>query len=916
MFHMDIKDIIKERILLIDGAMGTMIQSYNLKESDFRGERFSDHPILMKGNNDILNLTRPDIIEDIHRRYLEAGADIIETNTFSSQRISMSDYGMEEHIGEIIEAGCRIARRTADEFTKRDYYKPRFVAGSIGPTNRSCSISPDIENPAKRNICFDELADAYKEQISIMLRCGIDLILIETVFDTLNAKAALYAAEEAMSEVMIHVPVMLSMTIADSMGRTLSGQTINAFMASIEHAPIFSVGLNCSFGAKELKPFLKDLSHISPFYISVYPNAGLPNAMGGYDQSAEEMAEEMKELIDEGLVNIIGGCCGTTDKHISLFSKIIRKEDGGWITPHIPPSQHANLWLSGLEKLEVSKDCNFINIGERCNVAGSRKFLRLIKDKKYDEALQIARQQVEDGAQILDVNMDDGLINAEEEMVNFLNLMMSDPDIARVPVMIDSSDWNVIESGLKCVQGKSIVNSITLKEGEAEFIRKARIIKRLGAAVVIMAFDESGQAVTYEHKISVCKRAYNLLTNVVGIKPYDIIFDPNILSVATGIEEHNDYALNFIKATKWIRENLPDTHISGGISNLSFSFRGNNFIRESMHSVFLYHSIRNGQNMGIINPATKIIFDEIPEQLRTSIEDVIFNLKPNATERLIEFAEKIKDSAKTDDTSSKIKEWRKGNVEQRLSYSLIKGITDYLDEDIQDALNTYVSPIEIIEGPLMDAMNTVGQMFGEGKIFLPQVVKSARTMKKMVNMIKPHIRRHGQMKTKTGRVVLATVKGDVHDIGKNIVSVIMACNNYEVIDLGVMVPAEVIVRTAIENKADIIGLSGLITPSLEEMINVAKELEKAGANIPLMIGGATTSELHTALKIAPEYSSPVVWMKDASQNSTIASSLINPNNRNEFIKELNARYNYLREGRNETQPIKLNDARNNKIKLY
>lgn len=914
---MDLSKIIKERILLLDGAMGTMIQSYGLSEADFRGKRFSEHPILMKGNNDILNITRPDVVEDIHRKYLTAGADIIETNTFSAQRISMADYGITDCVVEIVEAGCKIARKIADEFTALNSKKPRFVAGAVGPTNRSCSISPDIENPAYRNVTFNEMAEAYIEQMSTMLRCGVDIILIETVFDTLNAKAALYAAEEVMKIAERSVPIMLSLTIADHVGRTLSGQTIEAFIASIEHAPLFSIGINCSFGAKQLKPFLKTLSSIAPCYISVYPNAGLPNEFGGYDQTPEQMVAEMKEYIDEGLVNIIGGCCGTTDKYISRFNNIIKDADGKWQPPHIPNKGHQHLWLSGLEKLEVSESSNFINIGERCNVAGSRKFLRLIKEKKYDEALQIARQQVEDGAQILDVNMDDGLINAKYEMVNFLNIMMSDPDIARVPIMIDSSDWNVIEAGLKCVQGKSIVNSITLKEGEAEFIRKAQIAKRLGAAVVVMAFDEAGQAVTIEHKTAVCARSFNLLTEVVGMKPHDIIFDPNILSIATGIEEHSNYAINFLKASEWIKKNLPGTHISGGISNLSFSLRGNNYLRESMHSVFLYHSIKCGQDMGIINPATNITYDEVPESLRTKIEDVIFNKRPDATEILIEEAEIIKDKAMREEASPKNHAWRNGDIETRLKHSLIRGVTEYLENDIREALNTYNSPIEIIEGPLMEAMNTIGEMFGEGKIFLPQVVKSARTMKKAVSFIEPFIHSNGQTSVKSGKIVLATVKGDVHDIGKNIVSVIMGCNNYEIIDLGVMVPAEKIVQTAINAKADIIGLSGLITPSLEEMINVAKELEKAGVNIPLMIGGATTSEIHTALKIAPAYSAPVVWMKDASLNSSVASMLINPNTRSTFIEELNNRYNKLRQHEgNNTSIIDIERARSKKLKLY
>lgn len=819
-----LENIIKERILVLDGAMGTMIQHYDLKEEDFRGERFKDVPGLMKGNNDILNITRPDIIKDIHRKYLEAGADIIETNTFSSQRISMSDYHVEDYCKEITASGCRLTREIADEYTAINPDKPRFVAGSVGPTNKTCSISPDVNNPALRNLTYDELAEAYVEQMRTMIECGVDALLIETIFDTLNAKAAIYAAETAMEQAGRKVPVMLSVTVSDVAGRTLSGQTLDAFLASIQHADIFSIGLNCSFGAKQLKPFLKQLAARAPYYITAYPNAGLPNSLGQYDQSPEEMASEVKEYVDERIVNVIGGCCGTTDKFIAEYQNIIREKDNSWKKPHVRADKPDAMWLSGLELLEVSPEKNFINIGERCNVAGSRKFLRLINEKNYEEAMAIARKQVEDGALVIDINMDDGLLDAKAEMVNFLNLIMSDPDISRVPVMIDSSKWEVIEAGLKCVQGKCIVNSISLKEGKEKFVSHAKQIKRLGAATVVMAFDEQGQATTYKRKIEICERAYRILVDEVGFNPHDIIFDPNVLAVATGMEEHNEYAADFIWATEWIRKNLPGAHVSGGISNLSFSFRGNNYIREAMHAVFLYHTIAVGQDMGIVNPATQVIYSDIPDNILTAIDDVLLNRRQDATERLIELAEHIK-AEKTGEKQAVEKEsWRNGSsVEERLEYALVKGIGDHLEEDLNEAVEKYKDAVKIIEGPLMDAMNKVGELFGSGKMFLPQVVKTARTMKKAVAYLQPLIEAEKSGGTaKAGKVLLATVKGDVHDIGKNIVSVILACNNYEIIDLGVMVPTEEIVRRAIEEKVDIIGLSGLITPSLEEMVNVAR----------------------------------------------------------------------------------------------
>ncbi len=923
-----IHDIVKERILLLDGAMGTMIQQYDLSEEDFRGSRFADVAGIMKGNNDVLNLTRPDIISDIHRKYLEAGADIIETNTFSGQRISQSDYFLSDYAKEINTEGARIARRVADEFALVNPEKPRFVAGSVGPTNRSCSISPDINNPALRNITFDQVADAYTEQMTALLEGGVDLLLIETIFDTLNAKAAIYAAQKAMEQTGREVPIMLSVTVSDIAGRTLSGQTLDAFLASVEHANIFSVGLNCSFGAQMLKPFVKELAAQAPYYISVYPNAGLPNALGKYDQTPEQMAEQMQDIIDASLVNIIGGCCGTTEEYIREFQKIIDNTPSDKI--HIPAPQHQNLWLSGLELLEVTPQINFINIGERCNVAGSRKFLRLINEHNYSEALSIARKQVEDGALILDINMDDGLLDSHQEMTTFLNLIMSDPDISKVPIMIDSSDWTVLEAGLKCVQGKCIVNSISLKEGEQVFRSHAEVIRKMGAAVVVMAFDEEGQATTYERKIEICNRAYHILVDEIGFNPHNIIFDPNILSVATGIEDHNNYAIDFIKAVRWIREYLPGANVSGGVSNLSFALRGNNYVREAMHAAFLYHSINAGQNFGIVNPATKVTYDSIPEDLLQAIEDVLFNRRSDATERLIEQAEAIKaaatvNSSSVDTSDSGVMAWRQESVEERLKFALQKGIDDYLSEDINEALAKYENPTKVIEGPLMNAMNYVGQLFGEGKMFLPQVVKSARTMSKAVDILQPFMEQGSKDTVSSDgatshkpKVLLATVKGDVHDIGKNIVSVVMSCNGFEVIDLGTMVPAEVIVEKAISENVDIIGLSGLITPSLEEMVNVAKVLQEHNSNIPIMIGGATTSELHTALKIAPVYNAPVVWVKDASQNSNIANSLLDEASKMSVQETLDDKYRKLRQDYNQqnSEPLSLEEARQRKPKLF
>lgn len=917
-----LRQLINERVLILDGAMGTMIQKYNLSEQDFRGERFAGVPGQMKGNNDLLCLTRPDVITDIHRKYLEAGADIIETNTFNAQRISMADYHMEDMCREINLEAARLARRIADEYTAGTLDSPRFVAGSVGPTNKTCSMSPDVNDPARRALTYNELAIAYQEQMEALLEGGVDAILIETIFDTLNAKAAVFAAETAMRKQGREVPLMLSVTVSDVAGRTLSGQTLDAFLASVQHAPVFSIGLNCSFGARQLKPFLERLAARAPYYISAYPNAGLPNNLGQYDQTPEDMASEVREYLEEGLVNIIGGCCGTTEEYIAKFRQLVVSDENSvsLVKPHIPAAPSQRMWLSGLELLEQTPEMNFINVGERCNVAGSRKFLRLINEKKYEEALSIARKQVEDGALIIDVNMDDGLLDAREEMTTFLHLVMSEPEIARVPIMIDSSKWEVIEAGLKCLQGKAVVNSISLKEGEEKFVERACLIKKLGAATVVMAFDEKGQADTFERKIEVCSRAYKILTEQVGFNPHDIIFDPNVLAVATGIEEHNNYAVDFIRAAGWIRRNLPGAHVSGGVSNLSFSFRGNNYIREAMHAVFLYHAIQQGMDMGIVNPATSVLYTDIPADVLERIEDVVLNRRPDAAERLIETAESMKNTAIVGTDAVKQDVWREEPaVEKRLQHALIKGIGDHLEEDLAEAVKLYPKAVDIIEGPLMEGMNKVGELFGAGKMFLPQVVKTARTMKKAVAILQPLIeadKREGAHSA--GKVLMATVKGDVHDIGKNIVSVVMACNNYEIIDLGVMVPAETIVQRAMEEKVDIIGLSGLITPSLEEMAHVAMELQRAGLDIPIMVGGATTSKLHTALKIAPVYNGPVIHMKDASQNALVAARLLNPESHNEFVEGLNREYEELRRKNSmkEVKTVPLEEAQKNKLNLW
>ena len=907
---------IRNRILLLDGAMGTMVQTYGLDENDFRGDLFAGHNVQLKGNNDVLCLTRPDVILDIHRKYLEAGADIIETNTFSAQRISQADYRIEDYSRDIALAGARLARQAADEYSTQG--RQRFVAGSVGPTNKTCSMSPDVSNPAARDITYNELYEAYCEQIGALIEGGVDAILIETVFDTLNAKAAIDASLAEMDKVGKKLPVMISMTVSDMAGRTLSGQTIEAFVATISAYPVFSVGLNCSFGPDKMKPFLREMARCSHLYVSAYPNAGLPNSMGQYDVGPEELASQMLDIVKEGLVNIVGGCCGTTDRHIRKLAEIVKDA-----SPHVPSPKSGNMRLAGLEQLEITPEIRFVNVGERCNVAGSRKFLRLIKEKNYEEAVSIARKQVDDGALVIDINMDDGLLDASSEMVHFLNMIASEPDIARVPVMIDSSDWNVILSALRCVQGKCIVNSISLKAGEESFLNHAREIRRFGAAVVVMCFDEKGQATSFERRIEIAERAYKILVDKVGFNPDDIIFDPNILAIATGIREHDNYAVDFIKATKWIRDNLPGSHVSGGVSNLSFSFRGNNYIREAMHAVFLYHAMEAGMDFGIVNPSAKITYADIPKNQLEVIEDVIFNKSIDAADNLISLADNILNGSEVkgeiQGMQGQTETWREMPLDKRISYELRKGIPDYLDVDMHEALSVYPHAVDIISGPLMSGMNEVGELFGAGKMFLPQVVKTARVMKKAVEILKPFVEKeHTGSGSKKGKILIATVKGDVHDIGKNIVGVIMACNNYEVIDLGVMVAAEDIVRTAIEEKVDIVGLSGLITPSLAEMVNVVAEMGKANLNIPVMIGGATTSMQHVALKIAPAYDGPVVWMKDASQNPIAAARLLSSTEKDVYISEINTVYERLRNEYNSSEPDvdDISHARKNKLNLF
>ena len=860
-----IEQLLLNKILVLDGAMGTMIQRYTLSEEDFRGEQFKNHSFDVKGNNDLLSITRPDIIKAIHKEYLDAGADIIETNTFSGTSIAQGDYSLESAVYELNFQSAKIAKEVAIACSTPE--KPRFVAGAIGPTNRTASISPDVENPAFRHITFDGLKDAYIEQVNALLDGGVDLLLVETVFDTLNCKAALFAIEEVFEAKDLRVPIMVSGTITDESGRTLSGQTAEAFLNSISHIPLLSVGFNCALGTKAMRPYVRELSRKAPFYVSAYPNAGLPNEMGEYDESPEEMGAQLEDFMQSDLVNIIGGCCGTTPEHIAEFARIANK-----YSPRKIPILKKEMRLSGLEAVTISTVSNFANIGERTNVMGSLKFKRLIKEDNLEKALEVALHQVEGGAQAIDINMDDGMLEGKECMTHFLNLIASDPDISKVPIMVDSSKWHIIEAGLKCIQGKGIVNSISLKEGEEVFKLHAKTILKYGAAVVVMAFDEKGQAVDYNDKIRICERAYRILVDEIGFPAEDIIFDPNILTVATGIEEHNNYAVDFFKATKWIKENLPFAKVSGGVSNVSFSFRGNNIVREAMHSAFLFHAINHGMDMGIVNAGMIEVYEDIPKDLLKAVEDVLLNKDDGATERLVDLAENIKGEGKqrVEDLS-----WREQPVEGRLSHALVKGIVAFIEQDTEEARLKAVRPLDVIEGPLMDGMGVVGDLFGAGKMFLPQVVKSARVMKKAVAVLTPFIEQGKEASSKAGKILLATVKGDVHDIGKNIVGVVLGCNNYEIIDLGVMVPANKILETAKKNKVDVIGLSGLITPSLDEMIDVAKEMQRNDFKVPLMIGGATTSKIHTAVKINEHYNNnTVVHVLDASKAVGVTSKLI------------------------------------------
>ncbi len=897
-----LEDIIKERILVLDGAMGTMIQRYKLTEADFRGERLKDHPKDLQGNNDLLSITKPDVIAEIHRAYLEAGSDIIETNTFSSTVIAQADYGLEHLAYELNYESARIARKEADAFTLKDPAKPRFVAGAFGPTNRTASLSPDVNNPGFRAISFDQLVTAYYEQAKGLAEGGVDIFLVETIFDVLNCKAAMFAIDQYFTDSGKKLPLMISGTITDASGRTLSGQTVEAFWISISHMPVFSVGLNCALGAKEMRPHLEELSQIANCYISAYPNAGLPNELGEYDQGAMEMQAYIKDFVSSGFVNIVGGCCGTTPDHIRAMAQAVI----GCPPRKIPQIEHLTR-LSGLEPLVLRADMNFVNIGERTNVTGSRAFARLIREGDYNAAVEVARQQVEGGAQILDINMDEGLLDSEKAMVDFIHMIASEPDIAKLPFMIDSSKFHVIEAGLKCLQGKGIVNSISMKEGETEFIRQARLVRRYGAAVVVMAFDENGQADTIERKVSICERAYKILTQQVGYHPEDIIFDPNIFAVATGIEEHNNYAINFIEATRLIKEKCPGAKISGGVSNISFSFRGNDKVREAMHSAFLYHAIHAGMDMGIVNAGLIEVYENVDKELLTLVEDVLFNRNKEATEALTNYADRVKSGGMV---LQKDLAWRDAEVEERLKHALVKGITEYIDEDTEEVRQKYENPISVIEGPLMDGMNIVGDLFGSGKMFLPQVVKSARVMKKSVAYLTPFIeaRKSVTGSHAKGKILLATVKGDVHDIGKNIVGVVLGCNNYEIIDLGVMVPVDKILNTAIEEKVDIIGLSGLITPSLDEMVHVAKEMKRRAFTLPLLVGGATTSKTHTALKVEPMYDGPVIHVLDASRSVAVVSSLLS--------KEPGVAESFNQASRKEFEAIRVQRANRRSTKSF
>lgn len=905
---------LSQRILVLDGGMGTMIQGYRLTEEDFRGDRFADWQSDLKGNNDLLVLTKPDIISAIHYDYLEAGADILETNTFNSTRIAMADYHMESLSAEINYEAARLARACADEWTARTPNKPRYVAGVLGPTNRTASISPDVNDPAFRNISFDQLVEAYRESTRALVEGGVDLIMIETIFDTLNAKAAIYAVETEFEAMGVELPVMISGTITDASGRTLSGQTTEAFYNSLRHVKPLSFGLNCALGPDELRQYVAELSRIAECFVTAHPNAGLPNAFGEYDLGPKEMAEHIAEWAQAGFLNIVGGCCGTTPAHIAAISRAV---DG--VKPRVLPDIPVACRLAGLEPLTIDANTLFVNVGERTNVTGSAKFKRLIKEDKYAEALEVALQQVESGAQIIDINMDEGMLDAEAAMVRFLNLIAGEPDIARVPIMIDSSKWEVIEKGLKCIQGKGIVNSISMKEGEDKFIEHARKVRRYGAAMVVMAFDEVGQADTRARKIEICRRAYKLLTETVGFPPEDIIFDPNIFAVATGIEEHNNYAVDFIEACADIKAELPHALISGGVSNVSFSFRGNDPVREAIHAVFLYYAIRNGMDMGIVNAGQLAIYDDLPTDLRDAVEDVILNRREDGTERLLDLAEKYRGSKSDDDSNKPQAEWRTWPVKKRLEYSLVKGITEFIEADTEEARLEAERPIEVIEGPLMDGMNVVGDLFGDGKMFLPQVVKSARVMKQAVAYLEPFIEASKEKGTSAGKVLLATVKGDVHDIGKNIVGVVLQCNNYEIIDLGVMVPCDKILKTAREQNVDIIGLSGLITPSLDEMVYVAKEMERQGFDLPLLIGGATTSKAHTAVKIEQNYSGPTTYVSNASRTVGVVAALLSPTQKPDFVARTRKEYETVRiqHGRKKprTPPVSLEAARENATSL-
>lgn len=911
---MNIQKLLSERVLILDGAMGTMIQKYKLEENDYRGTRFKDWKHPLKGNNDLLVLSNPKVIEEIHNKYLEAGADIIETNSFSCNSVSMADYHMEDLVPELNLEAARLARKCADEYTKKNPAKPRFVAGSIGPTTKTASLSPDVNNPGFRAIDFDELVECYREQVKYLDEGGVDIMLVETVFDTLNCKAALFAISDYYEKAgKAALPVMVSGTITDASGRTLSGQTIEAFLYSVSHYPLLSIGINCALGAELMRPYVETLSKESPFHISVYPNAGLPNEFGQYDETPAHMSGTLTSFLKNKWVNILGGCCGTTNDHIKAIADVAQ----GHAPRPLPKLEHIPRW-SGLEPLKIFPGSNFINIGERTNLTGSIAFKKLIIEKNYEEALRVAREQVENGAQIIDINMDEAMIDSEAAMVHFVNLIASEPDICKVPLMIDSSKWSVIEAGLKRIQGKAIVNSLSLKEGEAKFIEQAKLVKKYGAAVVVMAFDEKGQADNLPRRIEICGRAYKILTEKAKFNPEDIIFDPNILTVATGMEEHNNYAIDFIEAVKWIKANLPYAKVSGGVSNLSFSFRGNNLVREAIHSAFLYHAIKAGLDMGIVNAGALPVYTDIPKDLLEHVEDVIFNRRPDATERMIDFASKVKGQGKTE---KKDDEWRSLSIEKRLEYALIKGIVDHIEADTEEVRKKVSRPLEVIEGPLMAGMSVVGDLFGEGKMFLPQVVKSARVMKKAVAYLQPYIEaeKSGATRSSAGKILLATVKGDVHDIGKNIVGVVLGCNNYEVIDMGVMVPCEKILEEAKKQNVDMIGLSGLITPSLDEMVHVAKEMQRLSFKVPLLIGGATTSRVHTAVKIDPHYDGAIIHVADASRAVPVTERLLNPNSKDKTKAEQKAEYDKMRiahaASQKEEKYLTLDEARKNKVKI-